>query len=344
MPRNSSRAVLFSCLVALTVSLTLVATTGAAQAWKPGKPITIIVPVSVGGGYDMYVRMMAPFLSEELDAQIRIKNVPGGAWMVGLKQIYDAPADGYTIGIWNPGVLLNDKDVLAKADYDMTSFTFLHRITDEPRVVIVKADGPIKDFKDLVAKGKDPNFQLRASYAGGTALLDAKLMDTEWGIKTEKIAYSGGSKTRLAVMRGDVHYCVSGLGSGMDALPSGRVKFVLLLDDKHMDKVPEAKKWLKDYPELKDVPIPSDLGLPELSYNSKSARAFIAPPGLPKEIEATLENAIQKVLNNEDLRKIGIDSDRPFGTGQSGEAYAAQMKKDKETLLKLKKDGLLELE
>jgi tripartite-type tricarboxylate transporter receptor subunit TctC len=327
---------LWSCLLVLALSFSMSTATHAGAAWKPEKPITIIIPVSVGGGYDMYVRMIAPFLSEELDTQVRIKNQPGGAWMIGLKQIYEATPDGYTIGIWNPGVLSNDKDVLGKADFDMTTYTFLHRITDEPRVVIVQSDGPIKDMKDLLAKGKDPNFKLRNSYSGGTALLDAKLMDSEWGINSEKIAYSSGSKTRLAVMRGDVHFCVSGLGSGMDAIPSGRVKFVLLLDDKHMSDVPEAKQWMKDYPELKDVPIPSDLGLPELSYNSKSARAFIGPPNMPKEIADTIEAAIAKCLDNKDLQKIGLKSDRPFGKGQSGADYKAKMVKDKATLVKVK--------
>ncbi|MDF1555432.1 MAG: tripartite tricarboxylate transporter substrate-binding protein [Deferrisomatales bacterium] len=327
---------LWSCVLVLALSFSMSSATAADAAWKPEKPITIIIPVSVGGGYDMYVRMMAPFLSEELDTQIRIKNQPGGAWMIGLKQIYEAKPDGYTIGIWNPGVLINDKDILGKADFDMTTYTFLYRITDEPRVVIAKADGPIADFKDLLAKGKDPNFQLRNSYSGGTALLDAKLMDSEWGINSEKIAYSSGSKTRLAVMRGDTHFCVSGLGSGMDALPSGRVKFILLLNDKHMSDVPEAKGWMKDYPELKDLPIPSDLGLPELSYNSKSARAFIAPPGLPKEIKDTLEAAMAKCVANEDLRQIGLKSDRPFGEGQGGDEYLAKMQKDKAALIKAK--------
>ena len=116
---------------------------------------------------------------------------------------------------------------------------------------------------------------------------------------------------------------------------------IYFFNDKTITEVAEAKRWLKDYPELKDLPIPSDLGLPALSYTSKSARAFIAPPGLPKEVKDTLEAAIAKVLKNKDLRKIGSKSDRPFGTGQSGDEYLAKMKQDKATLMKLMAKGLL---
>ena len=325
-----------SIVLILFVLIALTPVQAEAKFPDPSKSMTYIIPVSVGGGYDLYSRILVPFLSDELDMRIKIRNVPGGKWLVGLDKIYNAKPDGYTIGIWNPGLMMNDKDVLGKVDYDMTSFTFLYRITNEPRVVIVKTDGPIKDFEDLMAKGKDPNFQLRCSYAGGTALLDAQLMDSEWGIKTEKIAYSSGSKTRLAVMRGDVHFCVSGLGSGMDAIPTGRLKFILLMNDQPMTEVAEAKQWVKSYPELKEVPIQTDLGLPTLSYDSKSARCIIGPPNMPADVKAALESALEKCINNEDLRKIGARSDRPFGKGQKGDDYKAKMVKDKQTLIKIK--------
>lgn len=308
----------------------------AARYPDPSKAIEFIVPVGVGGGYDLYVRMIVPYLAKELGTKIRIRNEPGGAWLVGLGQIYKAKPDGYTIGIWNPGLLMNDKDILGKVKFDMTTYTYLYRITNEPRVVIVKKDGPIKDFKDLLAKGKSPDFKVRASYAGGTALLDAKLMDSEWGIDTEKIPYKGGSDTRMAVMRGDVHFCVSGLGAAAEVVSSGRLKVILLLDEDPMVKVGEAQKLIKDFPELKSVPIPKDLGLKPLSYNTRSARCIIAPPGLPKDIKATLENALAKVMKNKDLLELGFKTDRPLGVGQKGDDYRDQMKRDKQALMKMK--------
>jgi tripartite-type tricarboxylate transporter receptor subunit TctC len=302
----------------------------------PGKSIEFIVPVGVGGGYDLYARMLVPYLAKELDAKIRIRNEPEGVWLVGLKQIYTAKPDGYTIGVWNPGVLMNDRDILGKVDYDMTSFTYLYRITNEPRIVIVKKDGPVKDFKDLVAKGRSSGFKLRNSYAGGTGLLDAKLMDAEWKIDTEKIPYKSGSAGRMAVMRGDVHFCVSSLGAAPDILSSGRLKVILLLDDEPMEKVGEARTLIRDFPELKNVPIPKDLGLPPLSYNTRGARAIIAPPGIPKDVKKTLEAALEKIMKDKGFIELGFKADRPLGIGQNGDDYAAQMKRDKQALLKIK--------
>jgi tripartite-type tricarboxylate transporter receptor subunit TctC len=302
----------------------------------PGKAIEFIVPVGVGGGYDLYVRMLIPYLAKELGTKIRIRNEPRGLWLEGTKQIYTAKPDGYTIGIWNPGLLMNDRDILGKVDYDMTGFTFLFRITNEPRIVIVKKDGPVKDFNDLLAKGRSSGFKVRNAYAGGTGLLDAKLMDAEWKLNTEKIPYRSGNDGRMAVMRGDVHFCVNGLGAAPECLSSGRLKVILLLDDEPMAKVGEAQMLLRDFPELKSVPIPKDLGLPPLSYNTRSARAIIAPPGLPKDVRKTLEAALETIMKDKGLIEFGFKTDRPLGIGQKGDAYAARMKLDKQALLKIK--------
>jgi tripartite-type tricarboxylate transporter receptor subunit TctC len=331
--------VMKTILIISLVATVLIASMQPAEAVypDPSKTIEFIVPVGVGGGYDLYVRMIVPYLSKELGGtKIRIKNEPGGAWLVGLGEIYKAKPDGYTLGIWNPGLLIQDKDILGKVNYDMTTFSYIYRITNEPRIVIVQKNGPIKDFKDLLAKGKSPDFKVRASYAGGTALVDAKLMDSEWGIDTVKIAYKAGSDTRLAVLRGDVHFCVSGLTAASEVMSSGRLKIILLLDEEPMTQVGEARELIKEFPELKDVPIPSDLGLKPLSYNTRSARAIIAPPGLPKDIKDVLEAALAKVVSNPEVIELGFKSDRPLGTGQKGDEYAAQMKRDKEALIKMK--------
>lgn len=331
--RSSTRALMVCLSLVWTMS---VISSAEAKYPDPSKPIEFIIPVGVGGGYDLYVRMIVPFLEKELGTKIHIKNEPGGAWLVGLGEIYHAKPDGYTIGIWNPGVLVNDKDILGKVDYDMTTFTYLYRITNEPRIVIVKADGPIKDFKDLLDKGRSKDFKLRASYAGGTALVDAKLMDKEWKIDTVKIPYKSGSDTRLAVMRGDVHFCVSGLTSAGEILSSGRLKPILLLDDIPMSQVAEAQKLIQDYPALKSVPSFPEFGLKPLSYDSRSARAIIAPPNLPKDIKDTLENALAKVLTNRELRELALKTERPLGAGQRGEDYAEQMKKDRKFLVSIR--------
>ena len=150
-------ALVKTILIASLVSTVLIASMQHAEAVypDPSKTIEFIVPVGVGGGYDLYVRMIAPYLSKELGGvKFRIKNEPGGAWLVGLNEIYKAKPDGYTIGIWNPGLLIQDKDILGKVNYDMTTFTFIYRITNEPRIVIVQKKRAHQGFQRSSRKRK----------------------------------------------------------------------------------------------------------------------------------------------------------------------------------------------
>ena len=43
-----------------------------------GKKMRWIVPYTPGGGYDIYSRLITPFLEERLNSRIRVENVPGG--------------------------------------------------------------------------------------------------------------------------------------------------------------------------------------------------------------------------------------------------------------------------
>lgn len=326
-----------ACVLAMLI-MGIIVNVAEAKFPDPKKPIIFIVPVAVGGGYDTYTRLLAPYLTKELGVKnVIIRNIPGAGWKIGYQKIFRAKPDGYTIGIWNPGPMVNDRDILGKVDYDMTTFTFIYRITDEPRVVMIKSNGPVKDFNDMIDKGKSSGFQLRAASDGGVSLIDIKLMEAEWGVKVSTIVpYTGGSKTRMAVIRGDAHFTTASLGSGISSYSSGLVKLALLINDKPITQVPEAEKWLKEMPELKNIPIPSDLGLKSLSYVGKAARAVIAPPGLPKDIKMKLEKAIERIMKNKEFRKKALKGNRPLGSGQGGDEYAERMKRDKKALIKIK--------
>jgi tripartite-type tricarboxylate transporter receptor subunit TctC len=91
--RPSSRAAL--ALAALIALLT----PAAAQTESPaefyrGKTVKIIVGFGVGGGYDTYARMLAPYLREQLKTTVIVENQPGAGGLSALNRLYAAPPDG----------------------------------------------------------------------------------------------------------------------------------------------------------------------------------------------------------------------------------------------------------
>ena len=65
----------------------------AADFYK-GKTVKIIVGFGVGGGYDVYARMLAPYLRDVLQTTVIVENQPGAGGMSALNRLYQAQPDG----------------------------------------------------------------------------------------------------------------------------------------------------------------------------------------------------------------------------------------------------------
>ena len=74
--------------------------TGAARAQSPeesyykGKTVRIVVGYGPGGGYDVYARMIAPYLGKSLGTSVVVENQPGAGGITALNRIMTAAPDG----------------------------------------------------------------------------------------------------------------------------------------------------------------------------------------------------------------------------------------------------------
>ena len=94
----------------------------------PFKPIRFIIPYAPGGGFDVYVRMIAPVMEQFLPKKVSIipLNVSGGGGARGVIQLYRARPDGYTLGIFNiPGVFILQQQQGGESAYDLAKFTWI---------------------------------------------------------------------------------------------------------------------------------------------------------------------------------------------------------------------------
>ena len=65
----------------------------------PSRPITLIVPLTAGGGADTLGRILAERMKGTLGQPIVIENIPTASGTVGVGRLAQAAPDGYTIGI-----------------------------------------------------------------------------------------------------------------------------------------------------------------------------------------------------------------------------------------------------
>src|SRR3974390_3489714 len=77
-----------------------------AQAY-PARPVHVIVGFAAGGPNDISVRLITPWLSEDLGQPFVVENKPGAAGNLATELVVRAPADGYTLLTIGPPAVIN---------------------------------------------------------------------------------------------------------------------------------------------------------------------------------------------------------------------------------------------
>ena len=83
-------------LACLAGACTSAASAQAAADW-PIRPVTLVVPSSPGGGTDVYGRILAQALGEQLKQSFVVDNKPGASGAIGATAVAKADGDGYTL-------------------------------------------------------------------------------------------------------------------------------------------------------------------------------------------------------------------------------------------------------
>src|SRR5713226_8970914 len=135
--------------LALAAAAAACAGIAAAQTF-PSKPVTLICPWPPGGTTDVHLRKFAEIAQKYLGQPVVIENKPGGGGMIGPAQMARlARADGYTVS--QLPITAYRLPHQRPVDWDaLKDFSYIIGITGYTFGVVVRADSPFKDFRQLI--------------------------------------------------------------------------------------------------------------------------------------------------------------------------------------------------
>ena len=140
-----------------------------ADTWQPTGQVEYVIPAAAGGAVDTYGRVMKKFLDgrNALNGQpFLISNKPGGNGMIAAAPVVARPGDGTIFTMLSTGFMLGQ--ILGEFKHDLLKdFTIGPIFFEEALVVAVRADSPIQDGRDLVARLKKDPASLRFAVAPG---------------------------------------------------------------------------------------------------------------------------------------------------------------------------------
>ncbi len=270
---RGSRRCLFAAL--------LLAVAAGASAQYPQRDIEIVIPFNSGGGFDSYVRALAPWLEKHLPNDVRVipRNAPGAGGRRGTNDVYRAKPDGYTIGAFNlPGVLIPQLQDMS-IGYDLSRVTWLATLSEDPYVYAVRTDSPLRSMRDVAAS--DTPILYSATGPGSTSYIATTIVNERLAIPFEIVTgYTGSSAYMVGLLRGDVDAVLVNLSAARPYVKSGDIRVLAIFGAE------------SDDPAVADA---EDLGVPELGQLNL-VRTLGAPPNLPPAVRQTLEQALLAAL------------------------------------------------
>jgi tripartite-type tricarboxylate transporter receptor subunit TctC len=302
MPWRGSRS--SSALAAAAMIAWLAAAPVRAADFYAGKTIDFIVGGDVGGGYDIYARVVARHLNRFIPGSPTIvpKNQPGAGSGRAASFLYSvAPKDGTVIGAVFPGAIMGPLlDDRAQPLYDPTKFQYLGSADNATRVCISHERSAIQRFEDTLKQ----KTIMGASAAGGSTRDYINMLKKATGAMFDPVAgYKGTADIFLAMERGEVDgMCGLDWASLKSQRPDWvRNRTVNILAQINLE--PEAELSTLGVPPIWTfIARADDKKAAELIVSQQVfGRPYLAPPGVAAEPLAILRMAFAATLQDKEF-------------------------------------------
>ena len=265
--------------------------TGTASADSyPSRPITLVVPLSVGGSTDVIGRLVAEGLRRHLKQTVVVENTSGAGGTIGVGRVAHAAPDGYTIliGQWGTNVATG---AIYNLNFDlMKDLAPVGLIATQPFLVVARKDIPANNLKELIAwiKAHPDKATEGNSGIGSPSHVSGILFQKAIGSPIQMIPYRGAGESTQAIVSGQIDVLLNTPAVSMAQLKAGQVKVFAVT----------AKKRLGTAP---NIPTTDEAGLPGFYFTFW--HALWVPKGTPKEVVAKLNAALRATLADADIHQ-----------------------------------------
>jgi len=277
-----TRAVVLCAAVAAGIAAFSTRDAAAAQSY-PSRPITIVVPLAAGGPLDAMARIIAEPMRATLGQPIIIENVTGAAGSVGTGRVARAAPDGLTLGIGFLGThVLNG--AIYQLNYDVVNdFEPIALLSSNPHVVVANPTVPATDLKGLIGwlRGHQDKISAGTAGVGSTTHMGAVLFANLIGVHLTLVPYRGAAPALQDLIAGQIDLMVDVLANSLPYVQAGKVR-------------PFAVTAATRIASASDIPTVDEAGLP--GFYMSTWYALFGPKGLPPDIIARLETAVQAAL------------------------------------------------
>ena len=275
-----------------------------------GKNIDLYIGFTVGGGYDLYARLVGKYIGEHLPGKPRVipKNMTGAGSRIAAGYVYSvAPKDGTALATADQSIPLEQATGESGINFDAARFNWIGNPIVDNNVVVTWHTSPVKTIEDA----KKTEIAIGAT-GFNTSSQYPQVLNTMVGTKFKIIlGYPGGAEINLAMENGEVG------GRGSNSWSSWKASKPDWVRDKKMNVL--AQVGLTKNPELPNVPTLVELATNDedraamrlVSAPPSVGRPIFTSPGVPEERVRALRQAFEATMKDpaflEEAKKLNLD-------------------------------------
>jgi tripartite-type tricarboxylate transporter receptor subunit TctC len=299
-------------------------TLAAAQAY-PARPVRVIVPYAPGGPADILARLAAQKLSEALGRQFYVENVGGAGGNLGMGQGARAAADGYTLLVVPPNIVVNPA-MYDTVPYDpYKDFDPVTIAVASPTVLTVHPSLDVRTVNDLVAmiKSNPGKFSFASPGTGTPPHLIGEHFRLSLGLDLVHIPFNSAGLAVASTVAGHTPIAFTSLPPAVPQIKDGKLRALAVTSKTRSQALPEVASM-------------TEAGYPGIV--GEGWFAFIAPAGTPNDITALLYRELVRIISLPDVKErlaaLGFDA-----VGTTPDESRAQFRTESEKWAKVIRDA-----
>ena len=268
--------------LALALSAGLAPAVARAQAWRPTRPIRLIVPFAPSGSNDIVGRILAESVGQILGQAIVVENRAGAGSVIGTEAAARSAPDGYTVLINSAHATV--PAIVARVPYHaVNDFVGVAVAGFSPHVLVVNPSLPVQDARSLVAllKANPGRYNFASAGIGSGVHLAGELFRSTSEVQVEMVHYRGGGPATAALVAGESQFGTPTMASSIGQIRQGGVRAL-------------AVAAAERSPALPNVPSAVEAGIPRFIF--EEFFPILAPKGTPPEILTALGAAFRTAI------------------------------------------------
>lgn len=316
---NTGRLAALAGLV-LAAPATTMAADPAPAAWKPDRPVMLVVPYAAGGGTDATARAVSKQLGAIWGQPVVVENLPGADGLIGTRKVMEARPDGYTLLLQVPSIVATKYQPGLKGIDPLARLQPVSAISQSPAAIVASAKLPVHTLAELVRYCKTAAPPCSLASGESLARISGRQLAAEAGLPNLVVVnYRGTGPIVTDLIANNVNVAFTGITAALPHYKAGTLKILATQGPRRAAALPE-------------IPTTAEAGFPQ--FQSVTWYGLFAPKGTPAAVQQGLVAALRVAVQDGEVRKaIAAAGAEPVVNSPA--EFSAQVKQDSERTAEL---------